>query len=116
MFARSIHKENTAPGARPAPLASRICQVPGCSRNVPQNHLMCLEHWNELPAGMQADVVSSLKRWYSGDATIRPYMVARLVAIVFVARLHGEDVTTLEAKREKALADLLAEGKEIAPQ
>ena len=109
MFARSIHKENTPAGARPAQLASRICQVPGCAFAVPQNHLMCRTHWFELPEGMRLEVVAYWNRWYCGDATVRPYMAARLAAIVYIGKLHGIDVTVQEAKLNKAVADLLAE-------
>ncbi len=109
MFARSIHKADAATPARPAQLASRICQVPGCALSVPQNHLMCREHWFELPVGMRVGVVSSWTRWFSGDTTIRPYMAARLDALVYIGKLHGIDVTAQEAKLKKAVADLLAE-------
>jgi hypothetical protein len=109
MFARSIHKADAAPGARPAQLASRICQVPGCSFAVPQKHLMCPEHWFELPVNMRIQVTASWLLWYGGDATVRPYMAARLAAVVYVAKLHGENVTALEAKLTKARADLQAE-------
>jgi hypothetical protein len=110
MFARSIHKANAATRAWVKPqLASRICQVPGCSLSVPQNHLMCRDHWYELPSGMRIEVVSAWTRWYGGETTMRPYMAARLAAIVYIGKLHGIDVTTQEAKLIKAIEDLLTE-------
>lgn len=109
MFARSIHRDKAAPAARPAQLASLICQAPGCTRCVPQNRLMCYLHWTELPCVLRIAVASSWTSWLAGEITMRPYMIARLAAIVYIGKLHGIDVTAQEAKLEKAREALVAE-------
>jgi hypothetical protein len=109
MFTRSIHKAEAVTPARPAQLASLICQVPGCTLSVPQDWLMCKEHWLEIPLKMRFEIVTSWNCWISGLATMRSYRAARLAAIVYVGKLHGMDVTAQEAKLKKAIADLQAE-------
>ena len=110
MFARSIHKADAATPARPVQLASRICQIDGCARYIPFGYqMLCYEHWAEVPPELCAEVEHCWAAWLAGKQTVRPYMAARLAAIVYVAKLHGENVTALEAKLTKARAELQAE-------
>jgi hypothetical protein len=76
----------------------RICQIPGCSLEIPPTHWMCAAHWFEVPAALRGRVTQSFSEWKNGLQDVRAYLTARFTAIVFVAKLHGIDVTEEELK------------------
>ena len=101
MFVRSIHKPNLSPGAaQPIRGAETlaVCQIAGCSREIPRRHLMCQAHWFEVPADLRDRVTATLTSWLDGKDDVRPYLAARLRAIISVANLHNIDATEDEAK------------------
>jgi hypothetical protein len=113
MIARSIHREaanlSAATGLPDAGSGPNVCQIPGCAFRLPLRYLMCAKHWSEVPRYLQREVALSLGEWLSGKTTLYPYLIARLSAIIYVSKLHGEDVAELETKLEKAREDLRAE-------
>lgn len=101
---RSVNKERCAGGAKAAPaVAVHVCQLPGCATAINRRHLMCATHWFEVPVEIRTEVFRSLAGWLNGDDAVRPYLIARLSAIVAVAKLHGIDVTTQEAEKQRIL-------------
>jgi hypothetical protein len=99
MLARSIHKDNDKPAYAPleAP-ALLVCRVPGCARGRIIGHLMCHEHWFEVPPEVRAEVLRSFGAWLRGMENGWPYSAARLTAIISVLRLHGEDTVEQEER------------------
>jgi len=99
MIVRSAHKVNAPAGASPQkPRLFQICQIPGCARELPPRFLMCPTHWFEVPRELRAEIVDSFTAWLKGKDDVRPYLRARLRAIVHVAKLHGIDTRADEAK------------------
>jgi len=100
MICRSIHKDDEAkPGApQVTRSAGSICQAQGCAREIPRGHLMCREHWFEVPVEARVEVEQSLAAWLGGKQGARPYLIARLQAIIYVGRLHRDDVGKYEAQ------------------
>lgn len=70
-----------------------ICQIAGCSMRIPRKHLMCRRHWFELPDAMRTEVESTISDWLGAREGVRPYLIARLRALIHVNKLHGGDVT-----------------------
>jgi len=101
MYVRSAKSVNASCSSESAPDAKRrelICQAPGCTLQIPPRHLMCNTHWFELPPTLQRNVNLNLVSWLGGTQNLYPYMIARLEAIIYVGKLHGEDVSALENK------------------
>jgi hypothetical protein len=65
---------------------------------IPRRHLLCQQHWFEVRAELRREVELSLAAWLGGKNDVRPYLKARLRAIITVARLHRIDVATQEAQ------------------
>jgi hypothetical protein len=78
--------------------ADTICQITGCAVRIPRKYLMCRQHWFELPNSLRAQVESSLANWLAGREGVRPYLIARLRALIHVNRLHGCNVSCEIAK------------------
>jgi hypothetical protein len=97
--AKTVNKpsENTALEGSLVPM---ICQAPGCAKAIPHGYLMCETHWYECPRELRREVALALGAWLGGKTNVYPYTVARLDALIAVGKLHGEDVTALEAKRQ----------------
>jgi len=96
MYVRSVHKSD-APGSGTAGStrsldAIQVCQIHGCSREIPRRHLMCSTHWFEVPAELREQLIESLRSWLGGTVHVRPYLIFRLKAIIFVSKLHGAEV------------------------
>jgi len=121
MYVRSAR--SVASSSCPAPqrsMAVHVCQAPGCSLEIPRTHLMCPAHWFEVPLGVRTEVFQSLAAWLNGTETVRPYLIARLNAILHIVRLHKVEadfkveVLKLEADRDRLIAahtrDLQKEG------
>jgi coproporphyrinogen III oxidase len=101
MYVRSAKSVNASSGSESAPRNGQehnVCQAPGCSLEIPLRHLMCNTHWFELPPTLQRNVNLNLVSWFGGTQNLYPYMIARLEAIIYVGKLHGEDVNALETK------------------
>ena len=101
MFVRSAKKHearSTASGATKYSQNARICCAVGCTREVPVTHLKCRQHWYEVPANLRDQVAGTLVAWLSGRDGVSPYLIARLKALICVAKLHGCDATDLEAR------------------
>jgi hypothetical protein len=78
--------------------AETICQIHGCSLRIPRKHLMCRRHWFELPDALRIEVESTIANWLGGREGVRPYLIARLRALIHVNKLHGGDVSFEESK------------------
>jgi hypothetical protein len=76
---------------------------------IERNQLMCPTHWFEVPQVTRTEVYLTLDAWLKGRESLRPYMVARLTALIHVGKLHGIDMSVLEAKLDRVRADLRAE-------
>jgi hypothetical protein len=101
MIARSIHKPEGASRKENANADSAyVCQIEGCARDRKPGHLMCLDHWRGVPEPLQERVVSTYRRFLAGTEGIRPYMLARLEAIIHVSKLHGIDTARMERELE----------------
>jgi len=59
---------------------------------------MCQAHWFEVPSDLRDQVTAALASWLDGKDDVRPYLAARLRAIISVAKLHNIDVAEDEAK------------------
>ena len=59
---------------------------------------MCPQHWLEVPAELRGEVELSLVRWLRGGTYPRPYLAARVRAIIHVCQLHQLDVRNLETQ------------------
>jgi hypothetical protein len=70
---------------------------------------MCSTHWFEAPAEVRAEIYRALEAWFAGKENVRPYMVARLTALIHVGKLHGIDVSALETKLDQVREDLRTE-------
>jgi hypothetical protein len=90
--------------AKTAQAGLHICQVPGCTLAISRRHLMCAAHWFEVPMPIRTEVFKTLAGWLNGEDSARPYLIARLAAIIAVATLHKLDVAEQEAARERLLA------------
>lgn len=109
MFVRSIHKVDAQPGpARPAQPVS-VCQIPGCAVAIAPLKLMCPAHWFEVPAEVRAEIYRAHTAWFKGRENVRPYMVARLTALIHVCKLHSIDASALETKLDQTRKDLQLE-------
>ena len=108
MITRSIHKDD--PQALGMPRAARrslrLCQVPTCAREVPAAHLMCREHWFEVPAELRCQVEQSLEAWLKRRVELNVYLCARLEAIAHVGKLHSIDVSAQETELARRLDQL----------
>jgi hypothetical protein len=80
-----------------------ICQALGCTLAIPHGHLMCRQHWFEVPLELRNQVQLALDAWLGRKTTLYPYLAVRLEAVIYVGKLHGEDVTALEEKRTNIL-------------
>ena len=106
MYVRNAKSVNAGPCGsveRNIPSDCAVCQIPGCSTVIPRRHLMCSTHWLKLPLELREAVNNSLSAWLAGEATVQPYAIARLKALIHVARLVGGEVWPLEeqlARRE----------------
>ena len=101
MIARSIHKPETAArnqGGNPDSLYT--CQIEGCARERKPGHLMCLDHWRELPEPLGERVISTYRQFMAGTESIRPYTLARLEALIHVQKKHGIDTARMERELE----------------
>lgn len=102
MYVRSAQSVNAASPEKSEEIVRctprRTCQIPGCTKIIRSAWLMCPGHWAELPSDMGNAVKDALLTWIEGKAPVRPYLVARLKAIIFIAKLHGQDVADLESK------------------
>ena len=81
-----------------------ICQVPGCTLAISRRHLMCATHWFEVPMPIRTEVFKTLAGWLNGDDSARPYLIARLTAIIAVAKLHNLGTAEQEADKQRLLA------------
>ena len=98
MYARSIHKDDDKPAATAGARFVQTCQIPGCAAGIPRRHLMCPQHWSEVPAELQDDVWLSLAFWLGRKDDVRSYLKARLRAIIHVCNLHQINVRNFEAQ------------------
>lgn len=100
MYARSVNRDTGKPALAPSAGARfvQVCQVPGCAVGIPRRHLMCPQHWFEVPAELRAEVERSLFAWLARKNDVRPYFRARLQAIIHVAKLHKLDARNFEAQ------------------
>ncbi len=103
MYVRSIHKpESQATGSTPRNSGPvRICQIPGCSLEIPGGHLMCKAHWFEVPAEIREGVVATLAGWLKGEHPIWAYSTFRFRALIHVCKLHRIETTALEAQLDR---------------
>jgi len=76
----------------------RFCKIPCCSSGIKQRHLMCAQHWFEVPLGLRDRITQTLHAWLEGEDTVVPYFIARLEALIHVGKLHSLDVAALEAQ------------------
>jgi len=65
---------------------TRKCMEPRCDAQVSGNHLMCLNHWREVPADIQAAVCERLFGWKSMDE-------ARSYLYTFIQQRDAKAVT-----------------------
>lgn len=107
--ARSANVEGGFPTARPGSV--HVCQVPGCAAAISRRHLMCAPHWFEVPMPTRTEVFRSLAAWLNGDDNVRPYLIARLDAIIAVATKHHIGIAVEEARRARLVEELLQQGK-----
>ena len=98
MLCRSMHKPDTATPRPAATLGASFCQITGCTREVPPRHLMCREHWFEVPVELRNQVEESLAAWLGRKQDVRPYLIARLRALIHVCDLHNIDSSEHTAK------------------
>jgi hypothetical protein len=70
---------------------------------------MCPTHWFEVPGEVRIEVSRALNAWLGGKENLRPYMAARLTALICVGKLHRIDMSALEAKLDQVREDLRAE-------
>jgi hypothetical protein len=100
MICRSIHKDDDKPAQAPSAGARLVqaCQIPGCAIEIPRRHLMCRQHWFEVPQELRGEVEFSLAAWLGGKKDVRSYLKAWLRAIIHVARLHKLDASSFEAQ------------------
>jgi hypothetical protein len=100
MYARSVNRDSGKP-ALPSTAPARFvqtCQLPGCGAGIPRRHLMCPQHWFEVPVELRGEVELSLAAWLGGKDDVRPYLRARLKALIHVAKLHQIDARNFEAQ------------------
>lgn len=100
MYLRSTHNDSSTP-ARAASAGARLtqaCQVQGCATQIPRRHLMCPQHWYEVPAPLRAEVEETLAAWLAGKCDVRAYLRARLRALIAVTALHNGDTRSYEAQ------------------
>lgn len=45
-----------------------ICVIEGCGTHIPENALMCREHWLQVPRHLQDTLRAVAGRWARGDA------------------------------------------------
>ncbi|MGO8759330.1 MAG: hypothetical protein ACLQG3_14520 [Terracidiphilus sp.] len=81
---------------RRLPADRTICQIAGCAVQIQRKHLMCAQHWFEVPEELRAELESSLRAWLAGHALIHRYTICRLRALIHVTQLHGGKVTNYE--------------------
>jgi hypothetical protein len=116
MFVRSIHKVDaqaaSANGTQRPTKAITVCQIPGCAVAIERTQLMCPAHWFEVPQATRTDVYLTLDAWLKGRTNLRPYMVARLTALIHVCKLHSIDASALETKLDRVREDLRKEAAE----
>ncbi len=98
MICGSIHKFDVPPAKEMRACVQRYCQVKGCSVEIKGGQLMCQLHWFELPAWLRNDVYAHLNAWLKGAATIKPYLIVRLKALIYIGELHHNDVTELKTE------------------
>lgn len=94
---------------------SHYCHVPYCTTNCPPRHLMCLRHWDMVPADLQNEVYETVKkRGTHVDASWSPWWSAQAKAIHAAMVREGREkeqcdkwlkkelefVTTLEKRDE----------------
>jgi hypothetical protein len=96
--AKSVNGPNSSESSQDAKRREHICQAPGCSLEIPPRHLMCSKHWFELPPTLQRNVNLNLVSWLGGTQNLYPYLIARFEAIIYVGKLHGEDIHVFETK------------------
>lgn len=98
MYVRSARSVNKESGVAAQPKAVHVCQVPGCALAIARRYLMCADHWFEVPMELRTEVFKSLAGWVNGDDPVRPYLIARVKAILAVAKLHNIPATAQEAE------------------
>ena len=103
MFVRSTHKADAAAPRNTTKITGSLCQLSVCTREIPRGHLMCREHWFEVPEDLRHQVEGSLKAWLGHQTTVQPYLIARLRAIIHVATKHGIAVHEEQAKLTRLL-------------
>jgi hypothetical protein len=93
----AIARQSVEQGAEAA-APRHFCQIQGCPVIIPRRHLMCREHWFQLPADMRDAVDNSLAAWLAGQASVWPYSIARLKALIYVNNLAGKPTEQLAAE------------------
>lgn len=110
MFVRSIHKVDaqsaSANNSKQPAAPINVCQIPGCAVAIKPRQLMCPTHWFEVPAEVRAEIYRALNAWLGGEENVRPYMVARLTALIHVCKRHRIDASALEATLDQVRKDL----------
>lgn len=71
--------------------------------------LMCLAHWEAVPAPIQRRIRAAYRRGQERDKRPSPaYMAAHHSAVESVARAEGRDVAEYHAKQAKAWSERAA--------
>lgn len=88
-----------------------VCQIPGCTASITRRHLMCAPHWFDVPLPLRTRVFETLQAWTNGEHNVRPYLLARLNAILAVCELHKIDCADLEAQQASLVEMIRLEAK-----
>jgi hypothetical protein len=61
----------------------RSCPIESCTHTVRAGQLMCLDHWRQVPKGIQSDVYRHWRSWNRthDDDVWAAYLEARAVAL-----------------------------------
>jgi hypothetical protein len=100
MFVRSSKQinESTRPDDNRPLDSNYICHALGCTWSRLPGQLMCQKHWFELSLELRHQVEDTYACWVAGSQNFYSYRAARLAAIIYVGKLHHEDVSDLEIK------------------
>lgn len=82
------------------------CHAHRCDKACPPKHLMCSEHWAEVPAHIQKDVYRYAKRRApTVNKTWAPWWRAAHQAIAHVMRVEGYSIADAYETHEMKVAD-----------
>jgi hypothetical protein len=81
------------------PDLKKRCFAPGCSTLIPTKLLMCLPHWNTVPAAVQREVYRTLREWTAGGSS-RSYVLATYRAQLAAAEADNLSQGLIEAIRQ----------------